>query len=208
MGKFKRWIMYRLKILLSRFYKNIIVCYGTSLTTDSGWVEELDKHLKDYKIIRFALGGINSNWGIDNLPKLLKFKPKIVLLEFAINDCRTENPFYRNVTEQESKGNMESIFAQLLAANIKPYLLLMSPPLDITCYGRNPYEVRKRFNEFNYYHSGIAKAFNIKVINVLNKWESLDRLSKIFYMPDGIHPTKRAGKEIIVPTILKELNPL
>lgn len=202
-----RTILYIKDLILSRIFKNVMVCFGTSLTEGSGWVKLLKKELPKWYIINFAKGGMNSNWGIDNIHKMLRLKPKVVLMEFAINDAYIgDKPYYDTPNFNTSVANMKAMIMMMKRKGIEVYLLGMNPPFDKFCFGRNPFGDRPAYTSFYSEHRHIAQACKAKYIDITSEWEKYRDSSYLDeYIPDMLHPTLKASKHIIVPTILKNL---
>src|SRR5574343_20540 len=152
----RQHIRYLISFIGSRIFRNVMVCFGTSLTSGSGWVELLKKELPKWYVIKFAKGGMNSNWGIDNIHKLLALKPKVVLMEFAVNDAYLGKPYYPTPDLSTSMSNMEAMIEMMKRRGIKVYVLGMNPPFDKHCFGRNPFEDRKDYKRFYLQHRRIA----------------------------------------------------
>lgn len=184
-----------------------MVCYGTSLTAGSGWVKMLNKELKDWYVINSGKGGMNSNWGVDNFyKKVLRYKPKIVLMEFAINDAYIKDDFYKLVDIVDSITNIEILTLILRRRDIKVYLMAMNPPLDLFLSGRNPALDRPDYSDYYFAHQQIAKVLHIPFIDHTKEWRKLSTDDFLKYCPDGLHPNELGSKEITIPTILKQLS--
>ena len=88
--------------------KKRLVCFGTSLTSGSGWVKMLKKRLPDWRVINSGKGGMNSNWGMDNFgQKVLRYNPHVVLMEFSVNDAYIKTDFYGTVDFDRSIWNIK-----------------------------------------------------------------------------------------------------
>lgn len=192
-----------LKYLKSLFFENVLVCYGTSLTSTGGWVKLLQKKLPEWYVINSGKGGMNSNWGVDNFKKkVLRYNPKIVLMEFAINDAYEGKPYYSPTGFFESRHNVAKMMCELREKGIKVYYMSMNPPLDMYLYGRNPAQDRPKYWKFKAEHKWIA---NGSYIDIGKEWEKLSKDDFLFYCPDGLHPNVLASRDITVPKILETL---
>ena len=203
MNKLRRKIRDLIWLIISKFHKNVMVCYGTSLTEGTGWVKLLAKELPEWHVVNLAKGGMNSNWGIDNIKTVLRFKPKIVLMEWAINDSYVDCPYYKPTSLLDSFRNVSKMIKLLGKKDI--ILLGMNPPLNMFLSGRNPARVRPKYREYAEMHKKIAKDKSLRYIDITSVWDSLSTDDFLYYCPDGIHPNIRAAKDLIVPKILEVL---
>lgn len=183
-------------LIRSLFFKDVVVCIGTSLSAGSGWVKMLSKELP-YHFVNLAKGGECSRWGITQIGLVLLFRPKIILMEWAINDAYYKIPFL------ESSQNLRMMFKAFHKSEI--YLLGLNPPLDIFIAGRNPAKDRPEFRKYLELHKEMANSHNIKYIDTTWIWDKMNKHQFLFYCPDGLHPNEAASKDITVPVILKEI---
>ena len=188
---------------LRQINKKIMVCYGTSLTSGSGWVKMLGKELPGWCVINSGKGGMNSTWGIDNFEdRVLTYNPHIVLMEFAVNDAYTKEDFYRRSSFTESLANIRNMISRL---RCEVYYMTMNPPLDMFIQGRNPAEDRPYWRDYYKIHRRVAHEMDAKIINITSRWQVLDTEDFLRYAPDGLHPNELASREITIPTILEAL---
>jgi len=185
--------------------KKRMVCYGTSLTSGSGWVKMLKKRLPDWKIINSAKGGMNSNWGVDNFEqKVLKFNPHIVLMEFAVNDAYIKTDFYGTVDIEQSIQNIKSMIKKLKWCKV--FYMTMNNPLDMYLQGRNPAEDRPGWERYYRLHRFEAYECGADVINITARWQTLDKDDFLKFCPDGLHPSELGSGMITIPAIMEALN--
>lgn len=194
------------RFIRSRLAKNVLVCYGTSLTAGSGWVKMLQMKLPDWYVINSGKGGMNSEWGLDNYKKLvLRYKPKIVLMEFAINDAYKHATYYRPVSLHSSIRNIHWMIKEFQEEGIKVYLMVLNPPLNMYLSGRNPKEDRPYYYDYYKQHKQLAEKLKIDFIDVCSEWLELTTDEFLHYCPDGLHPNALGSRAITVPKILEAL---
>ena len=201
----KRKIRILFSLIRSKFHKNVMVCFGTSLTAGSGWVKMLGMKLPDWYVVNLANGGMNSNWGVTQIKNVLRFKPKIILMEWAINDAYIGKPYFRPISiHSESYDNLVEMIQAF--KGIKIIMLGMNPPLDMFLCGRNPAKDRPDYRIYSMVHKTIAENRNIPYIDITREWDKLSEHQFLFYCPDGLHPNALASRDIIIPKILELLN--
>ena len=200
----RRKIRLFLYLIRSKFSKNVMVCFGTSLTAGSGWVKMLGMKLPDWYVVNLAKGGMNSNWGITQIETVLRFKPKIILMEWTINDAYIGKPYFRPISNfNESCSNLEKMIEAF--KGIRVIMLGMNPPLDMYLSGRNPAAERPHYRVYEHIHFFLAKKKNIRYIDITSEWDKLSTDDFLHYCPDGLHPNALASRDIIIPKILEGL---
>ena len=201
----KRKIRILFSLIRSKFHKNVMVCLGTSLTAGSGWVKMLGMKLLDWYVVNLAKGGMNSNWGVTQIRIVLRFKPKIILMEWAINDAYIGKPFFRPIsTYAESYNNIERMIEAF--KGIKIIMLGMNPPLDMFLCGRNPAAERPCYRVYESQHYQLAKRWKIPYIDITKEWDKLNKDDFLHYCPDGLHPNALGSRDLIIPKILEGLD--
>ncbi|MFP6583890.1 MAG: SGNH/GDSL hydrolase family protein [Candidatus Hydrogenedentota bacterium] len=185
-----------------------IVTYGTSLTAEpwSTWVSDVQTDLDrvypgQVTIINGAKGGMWSTWGVENLvPRVLRKRPNLVLIEFGINDAYLE---YETSVEQARINLIDMINGiQQWNPRCEIILMTMNPPIEVHLERRPDYE------EYYEMYRDVAKERDLLLIDHQRRWEKiLRRKPELFdrYVPDGIHPGPEGCSEVITPAILKAL---
>lgn len=191
-------------MIKSRFYKNVLICFGTSLTEGSGWVKMLQKEMPDWYVVNFGKGGECSDWGTKVYKKILYFKPKIVLMEWAINDAYIRYP--KPLTLAESKSNLIEMIYFFKSKGIEVYVQVMNPPLDIFLAGRNPLKDRPEFQKFYELHREISKNYAVPFIDHVKEWNKLSKRKFLEYCPDGLHPNELGSQKITIPLIKNKMS--
>ncbi len=191
---------------LERGDRQKIVVYGTSLTANSAWPAEFQRSLHasyGYKlrIVNAASGGKDSRWGLANLRKrVLSEKPDTVFIEFSINDALEKSQLsvaesMENLTKMISIIRHEQTYCDVI-------LMVMNPPTG------KPLEERPKILS---YHDGcrrVAIQTSCRLIQFAPLWrEIISKQPELWreYVPDGIHPNKRACREVIVPYLLQKV---
>ena len=186
--------------------KQVVVAYGTSLTSHGAWVKQVGNTLnKKYPglITMHNYGGSGrwSDWGVKNLnAKVLKMNPDTVFIEFAINDC--VDRFKASV--KLAKSNLETIIDRILKSNpdCEIILMVMNPATG----GWATY--RSRLPKFYQMYRDVAKERGFLLIDHYPDWKKiLDKGLNKFkkYVPDGLHPGEKGCKTVTTPNIIKAL---
>lgn len=184
---------------------------GGSITAQNGWrVLSLDWFKQRFPKAKFseinaAIGGTGSDFGVFRLhDQVLKFKPDLVFVEFAVNDG--------NAPSQKIIRSMEGIVRQTLQQN--PYTdicfvyTIKADYLETEQKGRLPNSAENMEKVANHY--GIPSInFGFEVANMITngqlimagKSKELDGI-KVF-SPDGVHPYPETG-HVIYQNILKQ----
>ena len=189
--------------------KQQIVAYGTSLTAGGAWVSQLQADLnRRYPglatITNSGGSGQYSEWGVKNLEnRVLRHKPDVVLIEFAINDAVER--FHCPV--EQAKKNLETMLDQIAAARpqCRVFLQVTNPVLDRPA--GNP---SHRLNLDDYYqmYRDVAAQRKIGLIDHGPAWKKvLDEGPEAFrkFAPDGLHPNAAGCEKIMTPAILTAL---
>lgn len=184
-----------------------IVVYGTSLSaSEKGWPAMLEESLNESysgkaEVINSAQAAMWSTWGVENLRKrVLEHKPDMVILEFAMNDAFL--PYTTSV--EAAKLNLEYMVRRIkeLYPDCSIFIQVMNMPIA-------EHKIQ-RPNIGLYYemYRKEAKRLKVKLIDHYEYWVPLLEKGEtefLEYVPDGIHPSPTAQKELILPHILKAL---
>lgn len=184
-----------------------IVVFGTSLSaSDKGWPTMMEDSLNilypgKAKVINSAQAAMWSAWGVENLrEKVLAHKPDMVIIEFGMNDAFL--PYATSV--EAARLNLEYMVRRIRELNpdCSVFIQVMNMPIAEHKAERPNIELYyKMYREE-------AKRLNVKLIDHSGYWELLlEKGEKEFrkYVPDGIHPSLNAEKELVLPHILKAL---
>jgi acyl-CoA thioesterase I len=176
-----------------------IVAFGTSLTARQDWQDELAVQLDDcapVEVTTIARGGANSDWAVENLPRVAAARPAIVLIEFAVNDAS----LLHGVSLEQSRANTEAILAALAASGAQPMLMTMNPAHGVRLLSR-PW-----LADYYRLYREIAAERGAILIDLTPVWDARGDFSNA--IPDGVHPSAEAAREVIVPHVGAVLKPL
>lgn len=177
-----------------------IVAFGTSLTANGGWQDELAGRLgacrdATVELHTVALPGANSHWALETLDKVIARAPDIVLIEFSINDAS----LLHGMPADQSRANTEAIIARLEAAvpQVQIVLMTMNPAAGLRAMTR-PF-----LGDFYKVYREIAAEHQVLLADLARRWEADGRWPDA--LPDGLHPTAEAARAVVVPELLRLL---
>ncbi|CAN5415762.1 hypothetical protein BH10PSE2_BH10PSE2_09920 [soil metagenome] len=163
----------------------MISTYGTSLTARGGWQPALQDLLqamlgRQVEILNQGQPGAASDWGVDNLSRVLNARPDVVLIEFSINDAAMN----RRISQSMSRANHATMIDRFRAGlpGVRLYVQLMNP-----CWGR-PRLMRPRLDAYMSDSARTADAMGVGLIDHRPRWDRLDRAARRAIIPDGLHP--------------------
>jgi acyl-CoA thioesterase-1 len=189
--------------------KQTLVVYGTSLSAYSGgvaWVNELAAQLNaryhnNLTVYNSAKSAMWSTWGVQHLEdSVIKKNPDAILLEFSMNDG-----FLQYKTSPElARLNLDYMLdrVKLYNPNCQMILQIMNLPINQNALARPNLQAY-----FQMYRE-VAKQRGLLLIDHSYYWQKiLDKGKDVYlkYVPDGIHPDAKSGRELIAPFILKKL---
>jgi len=200
----------------SNFIKNIeagkeqtVVVYGTSLSSGRNgrvWMNEVIRLLNEkYSgTVTYHLtgkGGRWSTWGVQNIEdSVLKKKPNVVMIEFAINDASCLN---------ETSLDLAQLNLEYMVDRIK----LFDPDCEVILQVMNMAVGKSaifRPNLETYYGMvrEMARKKNLLLIDHYQNWLNILEKGEDYFLefvPDGLHPNTRGATEVIAPFIVKRL---
>ena len=176
-----------------------IVAFGDSLTAgfgaDPGFSypdflqKDLDRLGLQWRVVNAGVSGDTTTDGVNRLPEVLAYKPRIVILEFGGNDG------LRGLPLSTTRANLEQMIRALEGAGARVILAGMTLPPN---YG--PDYIRG----FEANYSELSKKYRLALIPFLLENVALHRN---LMQRDGIHPTG-PGNEGVAETFLKYLKPM
>lgn len=185
-----------------------IVTYGTSLTAGPAakvWVEGLrDSLLARYgSLVEVQNSGqeaMHSDWGVSQLrERVIAYNPDVVFIEFAINDAYT--PY--KISVAASSLNLKYMIERLRAykPTVEIVVQIMNDPIA------EHRDLRPEFNSYYDAYRRVAKEMCVKLIDHGIYWRKLVSNEAVYrnWVPDGIHPSESASRQLILPYILKSL---
>lgn len=196
-----------------------IAALGTSLTGGTWrWfdvmVEWLDEAYPDQvSYLNLGVGASASSYpagssGLDKVKELDGFNPDVVFIEFAVNDAY--KPY--NISVDESRKNLESIIATLKNVNPEVEIILQTMNVVIDMPELNMSEATKRSDlpEYLEMYRKVAYEKHLLLIDHYPNWEKYlkdeGRDAYIKIVTDGIHPSLKGYKNILLPELQKNLN--
>jgi lysophospholipase L1-like esterase len=180
-----------------------LLVLGSSLSARSDWPEVLRGRLQDLlkdcaaagvELRVIAEGGADSAWGLAQLPGRLGFRPDIVLIEFMINDADIRNRMSRS----ESLRNHTEMIDMLRDAHPDTVIFLLR--LN-RAHGPRAL-LRPLLAGYERLLPEIAQRSSAGLIDLRAEWN--DRWKRDGYrsLPDGLHPTDVAAREVNVSKML------
>jgi acyl-CoA thioesterase-1 len=183
-----------------------IVVYGTSLTANSAWPAALESTLrKSYgrkvRVVNAAGGGKDSRWGVAHLDaRVIRQRPDTVFLEFAINDALESS----HLSVGESMANLEQMIQHIRSR--LPYcdviVMVMNPPTG------EALQKRRQIRAYEAGYRQVAARNSCRLVSFSACWREIiavhpERWKN--YAPDGLHPDRRAAREVILPYLLEKI---
>jgi len=190
---------------IGKFQK--IVTYGTSLTAKGAWVELLDLELKKRypglcEVINSGKSAMHSQWAVENLSeKVLKYKPDVLFIEFAVNDAFSEYAINLHVSYLNIKYIIERVAVDL--PDCEFILMIMNPPAGIHL------EQRPDYKEYYQMYRDIAGELALSLIDNQHSWDCVLSENKALaeqLIPDGIHPSREGDIKVTFKNIVDTLD--
>lgn len=189
--------------------KQVLVVYGTSLSAYRGgiaWVNELSTELNsqyhgNLKVFNSAKSAMWSTWGVQHLEdSVIKKKADAVMIEFSMNDAFLDYQTSPDLARLNLNYMIDRI--KLYNPDCQVILQIMNIPINQHAAQRPNLEAY-----FKMYRQ-VAKKRDLLLIDHSYYWQKiLDKGKDVYlkYVPDGIHPDEKSGREIIAPYIIKKL---
>ena len=196
-----------------------IAALGTSLTGGTWrWFDVMAEWLDEaypgqVSYLNKGVGASASSYppgssGLDKVKELAGFDPDVVFIEFAVNDAY--KPY--NISVDESRKNLESMIASLKNANPDVEIILQTMNVVIDMPELNMSEATKRsdLTEYLEMYRQVAYEKHLLLIDHYPNWEKYlkdeGRDAYIKIVTDGIHPSLKGYKNILLPELQKNLN--
>ena len=192
-----------------------VVTMGTSLTAPSlNWVPQITAWLQgeapDPARVTVANVGVGAS-SSDNadpvysgiktqLPNALAQNPDVVFIEYGMNDAFL--PY--NITQQQSRENLNTIINRLKAGNPKVQFVLMTMDNPVGVH----LEKRPKVAEYYQGYRDMASKLGATLVDNYPVWLGLYTTNPTLwnsYVPDGIHPNSIGAANVITPQIRRTL---
>ena len=176
---------------------------GSSLSARSDWPEVLRDGVNDLlkdcaaagvELRVIAKGGADSAWGLAQLSGGLDFRPDLVLIEFMINDADIRN----GISRSESERNHGEIIDIL--RNTHPDAAIFLLRLN-RAHGPRAL-LRPSLAGYERLLPEIARRSSAGFIDLRPEWSDRWRSEGYRSLPDGLHPTDAAAREVNVARVL------
>lgn len=179
-----------------------IVSFGTSLSAGGGWQADLRARLQhelhsDVEVLIHARPGASSAWGVASVADVVALDPDLVLIEFAINDAS----ILRGVSLGQSRANLLCMVTALQAAAPGRQILLMTMNPALGLKGL----VRPLLGRYYGLCRQLATELGLGFVDLHQQWAELPRGELRQAIPDGLHPTPEAGKQVIVAPLARAI---
>lgn len=174
-----------------------VVTFGTSLTVGGLWQGQLRDHLNrctpvPTRILIHGKSGEASDWGIKNLHRVIRERPDVVVIEFAINDASQA----RNVSLRDSRANTIGMIEALRTNLPRVRVILMTTNHAIDDPSRT------NLSEYYAQYLMIARELAVEVIDLHPAWRrATDTGGWQRLIPDKLHPAKEAYDKVAIPAI-------
>lgn len=190
-------------------HEQVVVAYGTSLTANGSWVQDINNVLHEKypglaTVINSGGAGKYSQWGLDNLEKrVIQKNPDTVFIEFSINDCVVRF----GLSVDGAKANLETMIDRILLANSDCEIILMTMTVGDK-YPEGHKSHRANIEAHYDMVRSVGSERGLLLIDHYPNWKALksadpERFKN--YVPDTIHPTATGCSEVVTPVILSAL---
>lgn len=188
-----------------------LVVYGTSLSSGgagNAWIQVVSAAIQEQfgdGLIQYSLagkGGMWSVWGVKNFEdSVIAKKPDAVFIEFGMNDAFQEY----GTSVALARLNLEYMIDRLRLYNdsCDIFLQVMNMPIGKSA------AFRPHLDEYYTMYRKVAQEKKVMLIDHYPNWKHLlDQGEDTFrqYVPDGLHPNRKGGEEVIAPKIIEILN--
>lgn len=182
-----------------------IVAFGTSLTAQTPWTQDLATALNRCgmaaSVTNVAEGAKTSRWGLETLAdRVLDARPDLVLIEFAINDAYRPN----GISLAESRSNTEQMIDRIRQRFPKAKIWLMTMNPVWKGYEADRPDLSLYYGQYR----AIAQDKAVEYLDNFPDWQTIfagdpSRLAET--VPDGVHPTLAAHRAVTVKNLAAAL---
>jgi lysophospholipase L1-like esterase len=207
---------------LNNFYKkaingdqDLIIAYlGGSITEAAGgWRDQSFKAIQErfpqtkFSIVNAGIGGTGSDLGVFRVDsQVLKFKPDLLFIEFAVND--------QNQDKEKIYKAMEGIVRKVIRHNPRTAICfvytLTGDMVSGIVKGQMPNSVEAMEEIADYYslpsiHLGLQVAALYTSGKLELKGRKEDYPDKIVFSPDNVHPYPETGQKLYTEALMRSL---
>jgi lysophospholipase L1-like esterase len=189
-----------------------IVVYGTSLTANGAWVQQLGSWLSTIYpgkavLLNSGLSGKNSAEGLAQLQtKVLNHAPDTVFIEFAMNDAFLYSDGTPRLSVEQARANLNAMIDAILAHNplCEVILQTMNSVWDSPQGSNASATLRPNLADYYQMYRDVAAERGLRLIDHHRNWLSLQQANPADYqnlVPDGVHPVASGYAKIVLPLL-------
>ncbi|SHF86148.1 PrsD/PrsE exporter outer membrane protein [Loktanella atrilutea] len=181
-----------------------IVALGTSLTANYDWPVALGEALSACLDAPTALDvvagpGQASDWGLDQVQRVIAQRPDVVLIEFTVNDADLR----RGLSPRDSRSRHIAIVAALHADLPQTRILLIGTNPTFGLRGL----LRWRMGAYLENYATLARSDpRVGFVDLAPQWrDMMQTQDRSAVMADGVHPVAKAARQVMVPPLARTL---
>ncbi len=189
-----------------------IVVYGTSLTANGAWVQQLGSWLAaiypgKVVIVNSGLSGKNSGEGLAQLQtKVLNHAPDTVFIEFAMNDAFLYSDGTPSLSVEQARSNLNAMIDAILAHNPSCEVILqtMNTVWNSPQGSNSSATLRPDLADYNEMYRDVAAGRGLLLIDHHRNWLALHQADPAAYqnlVPDGVHPVAAGYTKVVLPLL-------
>lgn len=179
-----------------------LVAFGTSFTSRGKWpvetgrkLAECSGHKVDVTVV--AQAGATTEWGLQNVDRVVEAKPDIITIEFYGNDSAIDEL----ITVSRSNENFKTIVSEIRAKlpEVRIVYVIMNPVSGLRGW------IRPWMESYISAQVETTKSFGGEVVDLRPIWNqfSSDELKK--FIPDGIHASPTVANVLVSDQLSKVL---
>jgi acyl-CoA thioesterase-1 len=202
--------------------KVTVAMLGTSLTGGKWqWVSPFRDWLnKDYPgqvtIHNLGVGAsasmavpimkVKNHCGLDRVKEVVRLKPDVVFIEFAMNDAHTRF----EISLEQSAKNLNAMIDYIWKANPKTEIIVqnMNSVMNLPGHESGPADTRHQLADYYAMYEQVARDRGVRLINHYPNWNKLmkENPEEFFkYVTDGIHPVEAGYAKYMLPKMKASL---
>lgn len=176
---------------------------GTSLSTQQHWPETLRTQLESclgtpLPLHVFAQGGAPSSTAARYLPDLIGARPRIVLIEYSINDADLRREMSVAQSRETHAAALEQLRSALPEARI--FLVRLNRAHGLRAV------LRPRLGTYEALYPTLAETYGTGLLDSRMAWKDARATTpREVLQPDGLHPTVAAADQVNAPALAAQL---